>query len=117
VLDAEVVLNGVLLAATDAGRGGHGAPGQPGQPGGLAGSAPNHLCAGGEGGSGADGAPGGGGAGGVSAAALTLNGSVEWDRATTLSVGVPGEAGLGGLPGVNDGIKGLSRKELVLDAG
>lgn len=114
-LESAISLEDVALEASAAGHGGDGAPGQAGQGGGAAGEPPPNYCSGGAGGKGADGTAGGGGAGGISIALLTLASSID-DRnaSTTLRVGTAGDGGLGGLPGVNDGINGLSRTKLVL---
>ncbi len=114
-LDSAISLEDVALESSAAGDGGDGAPGQAGQGGGAAGEPPVNYCSGGAGGKGADGTAGGGGAGGVSIALLTLASSID-DRnaSTSLRVGAAGDGGVGGLPGVNDGINGLSRTKLVL---
>jgi hypothetical protein len=114
--DSEVALRFVSLVAADAGHGGDGVAGQAGQAGGAAGTAQANYCVGGHGGTGADGGAGGGGAGGVSAAVLMSDSDVDFDSATTLAAGTAGDGGLGGVPGVNDGINGLSRTKLVLNA-
>jgi hypothetical protein len=88
-------------------KGGNGGTGGDGQPGGFGGqpglAGGGGACAGGQGGTGGRGGTGGGGLGGHSIAIAFAEGTVTLDEATkgALSVGSPGDGGLGGNVNVN----------------
>jgi hypothetical protein len=65
-------------------------------------------CYGGAGGRGSDGGAGGGAAGGISVPVVHTADSTVTLNDAVLTPGVAGPAGLGGKPGVNDGVPGIS---------
>src|SRR6478736_3942086 len=85
-----------------------GTPGIPGQGGGGGAGA---GTSGGGGGGGAGGA-GGGAAGGISVGIAYQGTAPTPDAATTITVGMSGTKGLGGVPGTNDGIDGKAQSIL-----
>ncbi|MDB4946157.1 MAG: Glycine-rich cell wall structural protein precursor [Labilithrix sp.] len=103
-IDSKVTITDAALSASVAGDGGGGGPFGPGGAGGTAGLA---LCSGGTGGKGGDGGSGGGGAGGISAAVL-YKGGAPTNNNSTLTPGKAGGKGVGGTPGMNDGVEGKS---------
>lgn len=125
-LDSAVTLEGCNLVTASGRAGGAGAGGQAGQQGGNGGDAPSvvigeinsYPCAGGDGGQGGTGGDGGGGAGGVSVG-VAWAGDFEpaVDTDTVITLGDPGAAGVGGDPGNNDGIAGVSQEVLEVPAG
>jgi hypothetical protein len=104
------------LTAKKAGTGGNAAPGQTGQTefgfGGA--SAGGGACQGGNGAPGSDGGPGGGGAGGI-AAGVAYHGPMPTLSNTNIEKGTAGGKGLGGIPGMNDGIGGSNEAILAVD--
>lgn len=111
VVDSEVTLSESVLVAGGAGAGGAGSAGQEGQLGGSAGAGVDG-CRGGRGGTGGRGGAGGGGAGGISAGAVWIGTASPIFDASYVLKGDPGAAGIGGEPGVNDGIPGVAREVL-----
>ena len=97
-LDSNVSLVATTITTAAGGLGGTGGGGGAGSAGGGAGGGGPVGCAGGEGGKGGDGAPGGGGAGGISVGVLHKG------------PGKAGDKGVGGTPGVADGVDGTSAK-------
>lgn len=116
VLESNLKLEASTLIAADAGKGGTGAPGETGGAGGAKGNAVGNACAGAGGGAGGTGGAGAGGSGGVSAGVLHKGAAPVLDAATTaaITLGKPGEKGVGGTPQVNDGKPGDSKKVLPL---
>jgi hypothetical protein len=101
------------LVSGDAGAGGDGVDGQEGQmEAGFAGNGTLGGCQGGAGGFGGKGAAGGGGAGGISAAVVWSGEAAPSLAETTRSLALAGEKGVGGEPGVNDGIDGVADEVL-----
>jgi len=114
VFESELIVEDSALVAADAGGGGSGTVGQVGQTEvGARGNAVDvDACVGGAGGLGGKGGTSGGGAGGISVGVL-WSGELEptlTDNEFTL--GEAGAIGLGGDPGVNDGIVGLAQEVL-----
>jgi hypothetical protein len=103
--EAPVQLVAATLSASAGGAGGDGAAGGAGVPGGAGGSG---ACSGGAGGTGASGGGGGGGAGGVSIGILYAGGMPVTDLTTQILPGTAGQAGIGGDPGKNNGVSGVS---------
>lgn len=112
VIDSEVVLSASVLVAANGGAGGRGQAGQEGQVGGAGGSGVGAGCSGGKGGTGGRGGAGGGGAGGISAGLVWIGSASPIFDASYVLKGEPGAAGIGGEPGVNDGVPGVSREVL-----
>jgi hypothetical protein len=119
VFGSIVELDACSITASDAGNGGNGAAGQQGQQTvGVGGDTPTtqNSCAGGSGGRGGAGGGGGGGAGGISV-------GIAWSGAappkvsndTAFSIGYPGAKGIGGSPGLNDGVAGVAQKIFALN--
>jgi hypothetical protein len=114
VVDSSIELDSSNLSAADAGSGGRGHAGQVGQGadgtpvGGGAGA-----CRGGSGGAGANGGAAGGGAGGISVGILWSGTTTPLIVATRITVGTPGSGGVGGEPGVNDGLDGVAEEVLL----
>jgi hypothetical protein len=106
--DAPVQLIAATLTSSTAGAGGNGAVGGAGIAGGVGGAVVSPACAGGAGGAGAAGGLGAGGAGGVSIGILYQGVAPTPDTATQIGVGAAGIAGIGGDPGKNDGLPGVS---------
>lgn len=113
VLSSIVVLNASVLTTSDGGAGGNGVAGQVAQTsGGSHGNSTGNGCVGGAGGSGGNGGSGGGGAGGISVGILWKGTQPTADTSTTQAITVApagGAKGVGGTPGVNDGITGVSQ--------
>ena len=108
VYDSSVRVDACTLSSGQGGDGGNGAPGQAGQPQDeLGGTRAGGACNGGRGGPGGDGGASGGGAGGSSIGILFLGQAPQVDS-LEFSIGDPGSAGVGGDPGVNDGVHGLA---------
>ena len=113
-INSTLTLETSSLNASRAGNGGKGVAGQAGQTiFGFGGTKTGGGCNGGNGGKGGDGAAGGGGAGGLSAALLYTK-TKPTLKDTTTSAGTAGGAGLGGVPGSNDGVAGDSKTELEI---
>jgi hypothetical protein len=114
VFRSEVDLQNSELIAADAGDGGDGIAGQDGQmEGGAGGIQSPTACPGGAGGFGGKGAASGGGAGGISVGVLWTGESAPViDGTTTTLLGMPGAKGIGGDPGINDGIDGVAENML-----
>jgi hypothetical protein len=118
-LSSPVLLESSALVTADAGNGGNGAAGQIGQKKAGGGGAPldtQNSCGGGSGGFGGDGGAGGGGAGGISVGVLwkgAMAPTVTVD--TTITNGKAGTSGIGGVPGTNNGIAGVTQKVLSLN--
>ena len=115
LIDSPVLLQASTLTTADAGDGGSGRTGQSGQPesgagGGVASTF--NSCPGGNGGKGGDGGASGGGAGGISVAVVWKGSIAPTLTDTTITTGKPGAAGIGGVPGSNDGVAGLRRDSL-----
>jgi hypothetical protein len=109
--DSQVVVSTAALIAGAAGSGGNGHVGQQAQTDvGAGGNALSSLnsCNGGNGGRGGDGGASGGGAGGISVGILWAGEQAPDRSEVTFEFGTPGEGGLGGEPGVNDGIDGVA---------
>lgn len=109
-LDSVIELRSSSIETDRAGHGGAGGGGQVGQPGGAGGEPMSPGCSGGAGGNGADGAKSGGGAGGSSVGIVWRGGEEPALANTTIEFDEAGEGGLGGNPGENDGIAGISRR-------
>ena len=119
LLNSSPVLTASELVAANAGRGGAGVAGQDAQPEfGNAGPFAGGGCGGGKGGLGASGGAGGGAAGGISvgiAYQVMQDMTLEMpDSATTIITGLAGAAGIGGVPGTNDGIAGVKQDVLQM---
>ena len=67
-----------------------------------------NSCAGGDGGPGGNGGASGGGAGGISAGIVWAGEEPPLQTEVTFVLGAPGDGGIGGEPGVNDGLDGLA---------
>jgi hypothetical protein len=112
VFESELDIEAASLIAGSAGDGGNGHVGQSAQTergsgGGVVDS--NNSCPGGGGGLGGNGGASGGGAGGISVG-IVWSGENEPTRdEVTFAVDTPGDGGLGGEPGVNDGISGIAQ--------
>jgi hypothetical protein len=109
VVDSTIDIASSTLTSSNAGSGGSGRAGQPGQQeAGAGGVAVSNLnsCTGGAGGFGADGGASGGGAGGISVGILWSGDTAPVQNDLTFSHGTRGTKGVGGDPGVNDGING-----------
>jgi hypothetical protein len=112
VVDSELTIETGTLSAADGGKGGDGHGGQPAQmDAGVGGSVVNafNSCPGGNGGLGADGSSSGGAAGGVSIGILWKGNTAPSESGLTITTGTAGSKGLGGDPGVNDGIDGTAQ--------
>jgi hypothetical protein len=110
--DSRIALTLVNLIAGDGGEGGQGHPGQPGQQvfgGGGDAVSSNNSCDGGSGGPGGNGGASGGGAGGLSVGIVWAGEETPTQTEVMFKTGTFGEGGLGGEPGVNDGIDGLAQ--------
>ena len=107
-----MVLENASLSVGAAGDGGAGRPGQQGQQevgfGGNVVSVGN-SCAGGGGGRGGNGGASGGGAGGVSVGILWSGDHLPAQIEISFELGAPGVGGIGGEPGVNDGVNGIAQ--------
>jgi hypothetical protein len=115
VLDSSVTVDQGALVATAAGLGGSGAAGQQGQMiFGFGGVQTTGGCSGGNGAIGASGGAAGGGAGGVSAGVVHKGGAPTLTESPVMK-GPAGNKGIGGTPGMNDGIDGTSQDVLPLD--
>lgn len=118
-LGSPVTIENSSLVTADAGNAGNGASGQPGQGefGGGGGTVSTaNSCAGGAGGKGGDGGAGGGGAGGISVGIVWSGAKAPTVSAdTTITNGKAGLKGIGGVPGTNDGLAGVSQKILPLN--
>jgi hypothetical protein len=102
-----VTVDDCELDSSDAGKGGNGIAGQNAQTqAGFAGNGTMGGCSGGAGGLGAAGTASGGGAGGISVGILWSGSSAPVQNDLTFSHGTRGTKGVGGDPGVNDGISG-----------
>jgi hypothetical protein len=111
VFQSEVAIEDSEVAAAGGGDAGDGVAGQDGTSGGDRGSSEN-ACDGGAGGLGGKGGASGGGAGGISVGVL-WNGEVGPSiGGTEYMLGTPGAKGIGGEPGVNDGIDGVAEEVL-----
>jgi hypothetical protein len=114
ILESSVVIEDSELFASHAGDSGNGASGEDGQLDfGIGGTGENGGCTGGSGGNGGPGGAGGGGAGGISVGVLWSGEIGPSIRGNDYRLGRPGTRGVGGDPGVNDGIYGVA--EEVLD--
>lgn len=109
-LNSVIELRSSRIETGPAGNGGNGGVGQVGQPGGEGGTSTGMGCPGGAGGHGADGAASGGGAGGSSVGIVWSGGEEPALANTTIEFDEAGDGGLGGKPGENDGIAGISRR-------
>lgn len=116
LLDTTITLDAsVKLTTSGAGDGGKGAAAQAGQTaGGFGGVQSAGGCSGGKGAAGGNGAAGGGAAGGVSAAVAWKGSTAPTINTTNITLGAKGNKGLGGKPGTNDGIDGVSVDVLAL---
>jgi hypothetical protein len=114
VFQSTVVAENLSISAAAGSAGGLGSEGQPGQPGGARGDGTGTACDGGNGGKGADGGSGGGGAGGLSVGVLWSGDTAPQLTNPSITVGTPGAAGVGGDPGMNDGIPGIAMEVLGL---
>jgi len=113
VLNSTLSFDASELSTATAGNGGKGIAGQEGQL--IAGSAGPFVsdgCGGGKGGKGGKGGAGGGAAGGISAGIAYQGTAPTPDAATTITVGMSGTKGFGGVPGTNDGIDGKAQSIL-----
>ena len=111
--NSTLTFDAALFSAANAGNGGKGVVGQEGQPqGGSGGDKISKGCAGGAGGKGGSGGAGGGAAGGISVGIAYQGTTPTPDAATTITVGMSGTKGLGGVPGTNDGIDGKAQSIL-----
>jgi hypothetical protein len=113
ILQSSVALEDSVLVAADAGDAGNGAMGEVGQTdAGIGGNQTGVGCEGGFGGFGGRGGAGGGGAGGISVGVLWSGEAGPTMYRNEFWRGNPGAKGIGGEPGVNDGIDGIQDKEL-----
>lgn len=117
VVASTVTVNTSALVASTPGDGGIGVAGQPGQTlFGFHGNGVGAGCQGGNGGLGGSGGGGAGGAGGISVGVLWSGSSgPNIDTPTQSTITVPskgGAKGVGGAPGVNDGIDGVAQPVL-----
>jgi len=108
VLSTPVSLFGCTLTAGNGGNGGNGATGAGGLAGGTGGNRSGSGCLGGNGGQGSQGGAGGGGAGGVAFGVLYQGSAPTTDATTQASAQTAGGQGVGGDPGVNDGVVGMT---------
>jgi hypothetical protein len=106
--ESEITVADSTIVTGDAGDGGDGVAGQQGQNGGAYGLKSGNGCNGGNGGKGANGGAGGGGAGGVSVAVVWSGETLPVLGDTMFELGTAGDPGLGGTPGTNDGVAGVS---------
>jgi hypothetical protein len=105
-INSDVSLRVSELVAAKGGNGGPGVQGQQGQQlFGFGGNKNGGGCGGGNGAKGGNGGASGGGAGGLSVGIL-YKGTKPTLDATTITTGAFGTKGLGGAPGMNDGIDG-----------
>ena len=110
-----MTLDLVNLTAASAGNGGSGHAGQAGQQDvGFGGNVVTvgNACPGGNGGRGGNGGASGGGAGGISVGIVWTGVAEPLQTQVTFQTGAPGEGGIGGEPGVNDGIDGVAQDVL-----
>jgi hypothetical protein len=115
VFNSDLTVNITKLTAGDAGDGGDGHVGQAGQTDvGAGGNALSSLnsCDGGNGGPGGNGGVSGGGAGGISVGIVWSGNESPTQTQVTFTLGMPGYGGVGGEPGVNDGINGIAQDVL-----
>ena len=113
VLSSAVTLSASELVTGDAGKGGDGAAGQDGQTqSGGGGVQSGDACQGGKGGKGGKGGAGGGAAGGVSLGIAYQGMAPTTDADTKSTTGAAGAKGIGGAPGINDGIAGIKQDVL-----
>ena len=110
ILSSPVTVVASELHAGDGANGGTGVGGQIGQSGGVGGAGSAPGCAGGFGGRGSAGGTGAGGVGGSSVAVLYTGTVPTLDSSTqgAMTFGAKGLKGIGGKPGVNDGIDGVA---------
>ncbi len=117
-VNSTVHVHGGVLTSASGGLGGIGATGGQGGQGGTGGPAgsgnnvANDSCPGGSGGNGGPGGPGGGGQGGHSVGIAFIGTAPDISATTTVAPGSPGAKGVGGNPGMNDGVPGLACKTL-----
>jgi hypothetical protein len=113
VVDSEVALDVGKLSAGNAGAGGSGHVGQTVEDGLVGGgggvNSTTNSCYGGAGGPGAAGGASGGGAGGISVGIVWTGDEEPAQTNVVFELGTAGDGGIGGEPGVNDGIDGLAR--------
>jgi hypothetical protein len=111
-VDSDVTLVAAGLTTNVAGDGGNGSAGEPAQEefgfGGIVDIGVD-SCVGGAGGLGANGGASGGGAGGISVGIVWTGDEEPGQTDVTFELGTAGDGGIGGEPGVNDGIDGLAR--------
>jgi hypothetical protein len=113
VFESAVTLDHCELAAADAGKGGNGIAGQTGQmESGFAGNGTLGGCQGGVGGLGGDGVPSGAGAGGISVGIIWKGDAAPTQSGLTVTTGTAGAKGIGGDPGMNDGVDGVAQEVL-----
>jgi hypothetical protein len=114
IFESGVTLESIELIAHDGGNGGNGAPGQAAQTeSGFGGNGGGQgACPGGNGGIGAAGGAAGGGAGGLSVGVLWSGTIAPVLSDPIVTLGSAGMKGLGGDPGVNDGIDGVAGEVL-----
>ncbi|HET7544054.1 MAG TPA: hypothetical protein VFK05_29485 [Polyangiaceae bacterium] len=112
-LNSSLTLTANELISATAGSGGNGIAGQEGQLGGNGGLPDaNGGCGGGKGGKGGQGGAGGGAAGGISVGIAYQGTAPVADADTTVVTGIAGTKGVGGAPGMNDGIDGVKQDVL-----
>jgi hypothetical protein len=114
ILTSSVTLEDSELLAALAGDSGNGAAGGEGQKEADDGGAGRDSCDGGAGGYGGRGGAGGGGAGGISVGVLWRGESGPSILGNEYTLGSPGAKGIGGEPGVNDGIEGVAEEVLEI---
>ncbi len=107
VVHSSLALSGVSIATGAGAAPSTALAGQIGQAGGPAVTG-GPGCYGGAGGRGSDGGAGGGAAGGISVPVVHTTDSTLTLNDAVLTPGVAGPAGVGGKPGVNDGVPGIS---------
>lgn len=115
--DAGVTLDTCALTSGDGGHGGDGGGGGGGGAGGA--GAPgdpsqSSSMAGGGGGTGGAGGSGGGGAGGATAGVVYRGAVIAVPPTSTITTGAFGTNGVGGKPGVNEGVDGPKMDVIVL---
>jgi hypothetical protein len=114
-VDSDIVLATANLVAGNAGEGGGGSAGEAAQEEfGIGGNIESlaDSCGGGNGGLGAAGGASGGGAGGISVGIVWSGDDLPDQTDVRFEIGTEGDGGIGGEPGVNDGIDGVTQTVL-----
>ena len=112
--ESGVRLENCVLSSADAGEGGQGGAGGGGGAGGAGGPAfMSQTVPGGAGGVGGAGGAGAGGAGGITAGVVYKGAKPNIQGTTT--TGKLGAKGIGGIPGVNDGVDGVKADVFLIE--